>query len=342
MLLHYIVYFLYFTGRKTKSYSHNFRLNVNKWCIISGPPWQFTSYRGRESTRKSKIGDFFAYWIAIEKSYSHKTILNVNNYLFTLSMLYFFMQKDTRIIEKHEFVTIDGEPYADSATMSRLTGLSASDISSVISVKLSPKDRYKIPGGRTLYKVEKAILNARDSRVISERSPFISTLTQPSKHVRKEIEEAVRADYEEEISQAGAEQDVPLDKVTYDEARRRSEIKKVRLAEIKIRKEMGVLVEADDLDRAMAEQAALYEASKRNGEKVLPSILENKSADEIGKLLKQYNRADSSNKQVLFAHKYRMTESFFDVAIAVFDAMIKGIEPHDLVKAIKKRMKKNG
>ncbi len=250
------------------------------------------------------------------------------------------MQKDTRIIEKHEFVTIDGEPYADSATMSRLTGLSASDISSVISVKLSPSDRYKIPGQRTLYKVEKAILNARDSRVISERSPFISTLTQPSKHVRKEIEDAARAAYEEEISQAGAEQDTPLDKVSYDEARRRSEIKKVRLAEIKIRKEMGVLVEADDLDRAMAEQAALYEASKRNGEKVLPSILENKSADEIGKLLKQYNRADSSNKQVLFAHKYRMTESFFDVAIAVFDAMIKGIEPHDLVEAIKKKMKK--
>ena len=156
--------------------------------------------------------------------------------------------------------------------------------------------------------------------------------------ILEEIKEALIAENDE---YGGSDEcDTELHKVSFDEARRRSEIKKVELAEIKIREAMGQLVDANDLDRAMAEQAALYEASKRNMEKILPVVMENKDSSTIRSILMEYNTNDSLQKRNLFGNKFRSTNTFYDIAYEVFNLLVNKVEPDDIIETLKKLQKK--
>ncbi len=138
------------------------------------------------------------------------------------------------------------------------------------------------------------------------------------------------------------ETDLHIDEISEGEAKRRNEIAKLKLAEIKIKKENDVLIDAEDVDRAMSEQAVLYESSKKNDEKILPVLLENRSRDEIAKLLYAHNMKDSKSKHKLVNKVFKSSESFYDIAQVIFDAMTDGVGPEDIIENISSLQAKAG
>jgi hypothetical protein len=125
-----------------------------------------------------------------------------------------------------------------------------------------------------------------------------------------------------------------LEKMTIEEAERLDKILKVQLSQVKLDKEEGRLVDADDLDRALKEQAVLHLTDINNSEKVLPVLLENKSRDEITQLLHDYNenRIDTLHSQV--KQKAKTEPSMLDLFNTVMEVRAKGIEPQQIVEAL--------
>lgn len=130
------------------------------------------------------------------------------------------------------------------------------------------------------------------------------------------------------------EANLDIDEISEGEAKRRNEIAKLKLAEIKIKKENDVLIDAEDVDKSMAEQAVLYESTKKNNEKILPVLLENRSRDEIASLLYAHNMEDSKNKQRLVKKVFKSNETFYDIAQVVYTALKDGTEPDEIIERI--------
>lgn len=96
----------------------------------------------------------------------------------------------------------------------------------------------------------------------------------------------------------------------------------------------GQLVEAEDLDKAMAEQAILHKTDKINDEKVLPTLLEMKSASEISKILYEHNQERLSHFDKIINKEFSCPETLYNVIEAVLAKMRLGCSPKEIVEAI--------
>lgn len=96
----------------------------------------------------------------------------------------------------------------------------------------------------------------------------------------------------------------------------------------------GSLVEAEDLDKAMAEQAVLHKTDKINDEKVLPTLLEMKSAGEIATILYEHNQERLAHFDKIINKEFDCPETLYDVIGVVMNLINLGASPKDIIEAI--------
>lgn len=109
----------------------------------------------------------------------------------------------------------------------------------------------------------------------------------------------------------------------------------LKLARIKRLQLEESLVPADDLDKAMAEQAILHKTEKINDEKVLPTLLANKEAHEIAELLYGHNVDRLANLDRLVNKVFKDTQySLYEVVEATLERMQSGVSPESIIGAI--------
>ena len=107
------------------------------------------------------------------------------------------------------------------------------------------------------------------------------------------------------------------------------------LAIEKLKLVRGETVNADDLDKAMAEQAVMHRTDKTNDEKILPIILENKKSSEISEILHEHNqeRLDMFDKVV--NRHFKCDETLYDVVEVVMQQIAGGEEHNDIIRKIR-------
>lgn len=125
-----------------------------------------------------------------------------------------------------------------------------------------------------------------------------------------------------------------IDHISFDEADRRKKIVDLKAAQVKLAEAEGRLVDADDLDKAMAEQAIMHRTDKTNDEKVLPILLEGKTASEISQLLHSHNQERLSFYDQIINKEFSCKETLYDVVEAVLASLSEGIDPATLVGKI--------
>jgi len=122
---------------------------------------------------------------------------------------------------------------------------------------------------------------------------------------------------------------------SYDDSEAKEKHFKAELAEIKYLEAQGLLVNADDLDKAMAEQAVLHIADKTNDEKVLPVVLENKQAQDIANILHEHNQERIAMLHKIFNKSFKSNETINDILVEIFDNLSDGISPTEIINKIK-------
>lgn len=125
-----------------------------------------------------------------------------------------------------------------------------------------------------------------------------------------------------------------LDKVPKVEAERRKEIEAVKKLMMQNDELEGRLVSVDDLDKAMAEQAAIHISDKTNDEKTLPTLLANKSQEEISNLLYKHNQDKIETLGRIVAKEFDCGETLYDVIFAVLEKFDDGVSPKEIIKVI--------
>lgn len=110
-------------------------------------------------------------------------------------------------------------------------------------------------------------------------------------------------------------------------------VSSARREQMKELEEEGLLVDANDIDKTMAEQAILHRTDKTNDEKVLPITLENKTAQEISIILHEHNQDRLDLLDKLVNKKLICSESFYDVAEIVIKKLLKNT-PKEIIKCV--------
>ena len=109
---------------------------------------------------------------------------------------------------------------------------------------------------------------------------------------------------------------------------------KVKLNELKLAEAEGRVVDADDLDKAMAEQAIIHKTDKTNDEKILPILLENKSASEIYEILHEHQQERLGMLDSLINKTFKSDETLFDIVEVILRKLKDGTEPESIIKRV--------
>lgn len=139
---------------------------------------------------------------------------------------------------------------------------------------------------------------------------------------------------EDELDEDNPFAHMDLDKVPKVEAERRKEIEAVKKLMMQNDELEGRLVSVDDLDKAMAEQAAIHISDKTNDEKTLPTLLANKSQEEISELLYKHNQDKIETLGRIVAKEFDCDETLYDVIFSVLEKFDEGVSPKDIIKAV--------
>jgi len=128
---------------------------------------------------------------------------------------------------------------------------------------------------------------------------------------------------------------LPIDEVPQVEAMRRKEIAALKKLLLQNDELEGRLVPADDLDRAMAEQAAMHISDKMNDEKTLPTLLENKSAEEISELLYEHNQEKVNMLKRIVQKEFVCDNTLYDIIFEILLKLEEDVNPDKIVEAIR-------
>lgn len=108
----------------------------------------------------------------------------------------------------------------------------------------------------------------------------------------------------------------------------------VQLNQMKLDTAKGLLVNAEDLDRAMSELAIVHKTDKIHDENLLPMLLENKDAGEIKKLLQDHNFERLEMLDKIVNKEFKSAETLYDIVEATLKQLGDGVEPESIVKRI--------
>lgn len=106
------------------------------------------------------------------------------------------------------------------------------------------------------------------------------------------------------------EADLDISKISREEADRRLQIQKVKNEEIKHQELIGKLVPAEDLDRAMAEQAILHRTFYQDDLECLPPMLEKLDKSSMRKVLEDHYSRRMDNATEFIKKTYGAANSF--------------------------------
>lgn len=109
----------------------------------------------------------------------------------------------------------------------------------------------------------------------------------------------------------------------------------VKLSALKLATAEGLVVDANDLDRSMAELAIVHKTDKIQDENLLPVLLENKNAGEIKKLLQEHNKKRLEMLDKLVNKEFQSENTLYDIVEETLHQLKDGIEPESLIKRIK-------
>lgn len=129
-----------------------------------------------------------------------------------------------------------------------------------------------------------------------------------------------------------------IDSISMDEAERRKKIADLKLANIKLEEAEKKLIPADDVDKAMTEQALMHKTKLNNDEKILPILLG--LTDSQVHLLHEHNNDHLETLDKQITQRYKKDITNFDVFNEVLNARAKKVMPIKLVKAIQDTYKK--
>ena len=123
-------------------------------------------------------------------------------------------------------------------------------------------------------------------------------------------------------------------RMSTEEGERREKRAKALTAEMKLDEMKGILILAEDQDISLYEQAIMHKTDKHNDEKILPILLEMKSAEEIRELLVNHNddRLDLLDSQV--EQRFKKDPSNYEIFEEVLQQRRKGKMPVELIKRL--------
>jgi len=125
-----------------------------------------------------------------------------------------------------------------------------------------------------------------------------------------------------------------IDDLSFEEAERRKKIAELKLANIKIAKEEGLLIEADDVDKAMYEQAIMHITKINNDEKIIPILLS--LTEEQVKNLKEHNKDHIDLLHSQIEQRFKKDPSNYDIFHEILIARKRGVMPFKMIDEIKK------
>ena len=126
--------------------------------------------------------------------------------------------------------------------------------------------------------------------------------------------------------------DVTLKKTVADANKAEEE---AQISKLKRQQLEESLIDADDVDKALYEQAIMHKTKLDNDEKILPILLEMKTQEEIEHILHEHNsdHLDLLDRQI--EQKFKNDNSNYDVFNQVLESRRKGVTPNQLIKIIK-------
>lgn len=143
-------------------------------------------------------------------------------------------------------------------------------------------------------------------------------------------------DYEETLAEEEIRQRSDLSR-KYTADAENAEIN-VELNKLKLEKERGIVVNADDLDKAMAEQAVIHKTDKTNDEKILPILLQNKTSAEIAILIHEHQQERLIMLDKLISKQFTSHSSLFDIIEQVLELLSCDVEPDEIITRMKDEM----
>ena len=111
---------------------------------------------------------------------------------------------------------------------------------------------------------------------------------------------------------------------------------KVQLAKVKLDEAEGRLVSAEDLDKALYEQAIMHVTKLSNDQKTLPVVLANKSQDEVKQLLTDHNSEHLDTLKANVQRKFKGDMSNYDVFNVILDLRKSGLSVDDIIGRLEK------
>ncbi len=230
---------------------------------------------------------------------------------------------ENKIEEKSCFI-IDKNLYGGLFVIGAIFGVKPVTVKDWLNEGLVYSD-FKV-GSIHLIKVKTAVdwyrENKRQSFARNKEKPKGKPIALPS---QKDVEKMMNPANLEDLTQH--EQDY-LDKL--------KTIEDIHTKRIKRKEAEGLLVNADDLDKAMSEQATIHLSDIANDEKVLPTILSNKSEQEIDIIFKQHKLERKKMIEKVVNKAYRCEETIIDVVQSVLKKMAENIEPDEIIRRIEK------
>ena len=166
---------------------------------------------------------------------------------------------------------------------------------------------------------------------LDECIKWVSENINPSKS-RATARRGKEVDIDAMMNEANLEE---LDDLTFDEADRRKKIEDLKLAKLKREKEEGLLIEADDVDKALYEQAIMHRTKLDNDEKILPILLENKTQEEIAYIYHEHNNDHLEMLDSQLEPRIKKDPSNYDIFHKVLEARMKKATPKQIIEAIK-------
>ncbi len=175
------------------------------------------------------------------------------------------------------------------------------DFHAGIGIKLRPIPIYKASDGVYISSADAHVLTGvskqtMDKRIEREMIDPIA-VAKPSTIQLYSIHDIMATQSKGDICDDDADGDetsAPLEKVSIEEAKRRTEIERVKNLRLKNAQLIGELIPADQVDRELATQAALHISLLRNEQSVFPNILENKKREEIESIVMSYHHEEIS------------------------------------------------
>lgn len=223
------------------------------------------------------------------------------------------MLKDLKGVETRYF--IDGRQIVSKAELAKAIGVTGRTLIRYVEMGM-PLHELSKPNFN-VFDIE-ACLQWRHENVKKDKSKSAMTRKKQG------------ADEPEPVDETGMD----VDEISFYEAERREKVLKVKLAQIKLDVEEGKYILADDVDKSMAELAAIYVSNYHFDKKQLPIDLEHLDKSEIASRLSVHFSKRINDLQKFLESDWEGDESLYEVVQQCSSMLRDGATPELLISRL--------